>query len=95
MLGGAIPSPSQNGIVPTPNVDATMQNTGISVRSAMADDLNNPFFPWGAHCDKCKRWYNPDTPHICEPELMDKVVERRKLLRWLGEGAEQIGGETP
>lgn len=46
--------------------------------------MKDNFFPdFNAYCDKCKRYFNPKTPHVCFPEDMAVEDERRKLKRWL------------
>lgn len=41
-------------------------------------------------CDKCKRYYNPRTPHVCVLDDSTPEEWRRKLKKWLGRGTEVI-----
>jgi hypothetical protein len=52
--------------------------------------LDNPFFQFGEFCEGCKRWYNPSSPHICDVGIQDKVTERKKIVRWLGDSLKKV-----
>jgi hypothetical protein len=52
--------------------------------------LDNPFFQFGEFCEGCKRWYNPSSPHICDVGIQDKVTERKKVVRWLGDSLKKV-----
>ena len=66
-----------------------MPSIGHAARPAGAVEgwtvLDNPFFNFGEFCPRCQRWFNPAQPHICEKHLQDKITERKKLVRWLGD----------
>lgn len=75
-------------------VNGTMRSIGCAVQTAIPKDptMDNPdFIDWfedsfSPHpfCDKCKRYYNPRTQHICVFDtLPDKMHERAKLIRWI------------
>lgn len=52
--------------------------------------MENPFFHFGEYCHGCQRWYNPSQPHICEDKLADKITERKKIVRWLGDNLSKV-----
>lgn len=62
-----------------------MRNIGHAARFAVFAMMDNPFFNFGEYCHGCQRWYNPAQPHVCEDKLMDKITERKKIVRWLGD----------
>lgn len=77
-----------NGIAPAAG---TMQSIGHAAQAAgVCAVMDNPFFNFGEYCTNCQRWYNPANPHICEDRLMDKITERKKLVRWLGDSLAKV-----
>lgn len=69
----------------------TMRNIGHAARLAgVLSVMDNPFFHFGEYCHECQRWYNPSQPHICEDKLADKITERKKIVRWLGENLSKV-----
>lgn len=69
----------------TAHVADTMRNIGHAARGAEMSAFNSPFFNFGEYCPQCQRWYNPSSPHVCESKLQDKITERKKIVRWLGD----------
>ena len=49
--------------------------------------------PPGTFCDKCQKYYNPASPHICFPGDTDLMSERRKLIKFIGDDWTLIGKE--
>lgn len=67
-----------------------MQSIGHAAQTAGLPVLDNPFFNFGEYCHLCQRWYNPSSPHICEDKLLDKITERKKIVRWLGDNLQKV-----
>jgi hypothetical protein len=71
-----------------------MRNIGHAARFVVNATVNpmmdNPFFHFGEYCHSCQRWYNPQAPHICEEKLLDKITERKKIVRWLGDSLSKV-----
>lgn len=90
MQAGGASSPCTPGIVQP--VAFKMRSIGCAAQAAARKDLMEPGknlfgpLPDREFCEKCQRYYNPKSPHICFPDDMDVITERRKLVRWLGEG---------